>query len=671
MISCLEVIRFNSNLLTNNTKHQAVNKNEKHYSESNRTLSHQFNGLITEKEPDQFNVKVEDLKSESIKKLKNNWSKIIDKYSKIKDEYESDEIDIITGKIITDNGHLKNLDNLDKNNIKNVNIWREDYEKEELRIRARDWRGKVKREQMLNKSLKLDLQHHSSDLDSAFLNGDNFKDNSPTKGSIPTTFHTKEESPTKKRRVYIMKEDDDQSAEEESESDFESSNDSYSVGEDEEEESDDISTTCDKSQEFFEDKAIRKREQFGRPKRAKSEDILDLCKTSQLRPIKFQNESTKSSPIKKNNIKFEDGLLPIKAGLERKSSPTKKSRESSPMKKQRESSPLEFEELQFLSQSSPKPAVKTTILDSDIKLSESPIENFKSKSNTYSSSASPDVEDQFCTIDEVEFLNFNKSKKPQLYTCCFEMCDFKSKRKSSYKTHLLNDHSNALSKMGYPIEFKSAEDKCSSKLVNNTSLNEIFPLKYKLPKTFKFLKCNETTDNNEVCQYFCNNDYDLENHKTKGDCYYGKILLFCPILGCGYLTDGGFEEWRDHLFQAKHLEYDEEKDEKEEEAEGSSLNPIEIDQEDEIMSSPFHKTSPELPDLDKQHITSLKPISDIPESPPTFSNTSKVRINRRIVSIETPNFSDQVDHDSSNLKTMNNSYQDYDEGYDSIYELFQ
>ena len=57
----------------------------------------------------------------------------------------------------------------------------------------------------------------------------------------------------------------------------------------------------------------------------------------------------------------------------------------------------------------------------------------------------------------------------------------------------------------------------------------------------------------------------LDQHQEAGDeCSDKRQVLFCPILGCGYLTDGGYKEWREHMITANHYQEETaEKDQKE------------------------------------------------------------------------------------------------------------
>lgn len=56
-----------------------------------------------------FQKRVENLQARSRQRFQNQWDAILDKYSQIDDEKESDEIDLSTGEITIDNGHLRSL----------------------------------------------------------------------------------------------------------------------------------------------------------------------------------------------------------------------------------------------------------------------------------------------------------------------------------------------------------------------------------------------------------------------------------------------------------------------------------------------------------------------------------------------------------------------------------
>lgn len=68
------------------------------------------NSLKTKRDAEAlFEKKVANLQARSRSRFRNQWEAILEKYSQIDDEKESDEIDLSTGEIITDNGHLRAL----------------------------------------------------------------------------------------------------------------------------------------------------------------------------------------------------------------------------------------------------------------------------------------------------------------------------------------------------------------------------------------------------------------------------------------------------------------------------------------------------------------------------------------------------------------------------------
>lgn len=110
-------------------------------------------GNYNDKESElEFQNEISKLKQQSTNRFKTRWEEILDKYSLIDDEKESDEIDLVTGDIITDNGHLRSLGGSDVNGIKMAgNIWAPTY----------DWEGEIvrqKRNEKLQQDRKLKLK---------------------------------------------------------------------------------------------------------------------------------------------------------------------------------------------------------------------------------------------------------------------------------------------------------------------------------------------------------------------------------------------------------------------------------------------------------------------------------------------------------------------------------
>ena len=75
--------------------------------ESQNQLDYEINQLINQQNEKQFKNKFKQLENQSLQRFKSQWDAIIDKYSKIDDSTQSDEIDIVTGELITNNGQLE------------------------------------------------------------------------------------------------------------------------------------------------------------------------------------------------------------------------------------------------------------------------------------------------------------------------------------------------------------------------------------------------------------------------------------------------------------------------------------------------------------------------------------------------------------------------------------
>ena len=163
----------------------------------------------------QFNKKYNELKDESLRKFYQRNQEIFNKYSQIDDSKESDEIDILTGEIITNNGHLDRISGNDNDN--NKNIWRVDYNRY-----LKESEQELDDEKSMKKIVKkLDLFNGK---------GRNMDDDdevmkfSPTKGKVPSGWET-EESPIKKRKLNTIIQqsvsDDDESEDDDVDDDTE------------------------------------------------------------------------------------------------------------------------------------------------------------------------------------------------------------------------------------------------------------------------------------------------------------------------------------------------------------------------------------------------------------------------------------------------------------------
>ena len=180
--------------------------------ESQNQLDYEINQLINQQNEKQFKNKFKQLENQSLQRFKSQWDAIIDKYSKIDDSTQSDEIDIVTGELITNNGHLDKLNqnHNQKGDITKMDIWRQDYGQQLENWRQRDFRMKKQAKQRKNEQRqilkKLDLFNKPIYGYPKFekLEENDFLKQSPTKNKVPSGIES-DESPTKKRRVFTDK----------------------------------------------------------------------------------------------------------------------------------------------------------------------------------------------------------------------------------------------------------------------------------------------------------------------------------------------------------------------------------------------------------------------------------------------------------------------------------
>lgn len=148
----------------------------------------------------EFQDEINKLKAESTKKFKNKWEQILHKYSQIDDDVQSDEIDLFTGKITIDNGHLRSLQTYipNKEGMKQ-NVWDLEYDAERDEQTA-----KRKEKEELRKKHKLKQALKAEEL---FLLDSKSKQRvkSPVRKVSPDNILLLDPSPSKKQRISPTK----------------------------------------------------------------------------------------------------------------------------------------------------------------------------------------------------------------------------------------------------------------------------------------------------------------------------------------------------------------------------------------------------------------------------------------------------------------------------------
>lgn len=162
----------------------------------------------------EFQQEINRLKAASGKRFKDKWEEILAKYAAIDDDKASDEIDLATGKITIDNGHLRSLKNQHLNGHSGVNnnVWTLNYDDErDFRNAQRREKVLAKRKQQLKEQLKARDQFynsshsHFSPLKSLGASPNKSSSISPTKKISPDNILLLDPSPTKKQRVSPTK----------------------------------------------------------------------------------------------------------------------------------------------------------------------------------------------------------------------------------------------------------------------------------------------------------------------------------------------------------------------------------------------------------------------------------------------------------------------------------
>ncbi|WEJ95746.1 hypothetical protein PSN45_003273 [Yamadazyma tenuis] len=144
----------------------------------------------------EFQEEIDKLKIASNKKFLTKWEEILQKYSQIDDDVESDEIDLVTGQITIDNGHLRSLRNETKFN-QHRNVWSVDYDAERDRQKAH------KQEKRLN-SQKNKVKEHLKAQD-LFISSSSHNYRSPIRKVSPDNILLLDPSPTKKQKLSPTK----------------------------------------------------------------------------------------------------------------------------------------------------------------------------------------------------------------------------------------------------------------------------------------------------------------------------------------------------------------------------------------------------------------------------------------------------------------------------------
>lgn len=467
----------------------------------------------------QLDEETRQLQLASRNKFMKAWSGILRKYEQIDDDLQSDEVDIITGKIYKDNGHLKSLSKVE-------GIW-DDVDEDELYKKRRD----TKPMGFLEDNLLLG----PSPTKKKKLNHDDLRDISPTKGQVPSLSYKNSPiknkshlnsspvknnssnpslhydlllgpSPTKKKKIL---------------KDMDSSSMNHDL--------DDIS-----------------------PTKGMVPSSLNLNSS----PVKSRNNLNYSSPIKSklSSTNLSNQHL-NKENISILSSSTQISGDSDSQSSHIYTSDSDDNTTYIKSQSFTDLARNQHLNKEDLSIISSSTQIFEGDSGSDSESSQedpsstqfdyPDSDDNTHIVSSSD-IPPSRSIPFVLYSCYFK-CDYCTGNKLLFKDHLLENHSPELKSLGYPVNVEQ-EVNVDNEAEILHKITSLFPLYYEIPLV-------NTSDNGRTTGdiWYLS---DIHKQSTNNDLVSNQVevpnqrsIHECPILGCEFLKTRSYSDWRNHMKQ--------------------------------------------------------------------------------------------------------------------------
>lgn len=519
-----------------------------------------------------FQAEIERLKAASSQKFRSKWEEILSRYAAMDDATQSDEIDLATGEIITDNGHLRLLATTDSvvGEVVVGDIWSEHWQRLDTNQRNKQLRERRKKQELKTKLKSLEKFYHKSPqklhippvgihapapLDNLLLNP------SPTKRfllspiRLDTLFGSKENSPFKSQR--------------EKEPYLQSPSKTSPLKE------------HDSKVLYFD--MPKKTLHNAQPQGKRSS--LELQQNSQenshqnLQENSHQNSQENSHQNLQEDSQLFSSLRVLTPELPYHISPLKRERldiesestDVSPLKRKpsaRKANPLRAftnEDFKIINDEPRKALINEQLRNASDSLDESsadaasfencsldfPNSVSKSAGRPDASSRSVDFEEEYTIVDDLSVLGIHLHST-NIYNCAFHSCRYCTGNKSMYQQHLLGRHRQELITLGYPIEEKSHSISFNSESlgVDIKQLQRVFPLQFELPPPP--VPCGLRV-NGQPCRKLFSTKTQAQIHHFKRSCSTKIPVLVCPVLGCGYMTDCGYEEWKAHMISAGHI----------------------------------------------------------------------------------------------------------------------
>lgn len=499
------------------------------------------------KSESQFQNNINYLKQQSNKRFKDKWEDILAKYSQIDDEKESDEIDLATGEITVDNGHLRSLVS-DDYLVGRVNlegsIWSEDYN-------PRSDRRRIQRESQARLDAKHELKLKLKEKQS-FHNVNVSRTTSPLKtmhSNIPSdTLLELSPSPTKKQRnsptkfssIY-SKENSPISMIKRSQSSEISPSKLHLQNLSLASNSDDTGRRDNELENPFLTKGVEKDHA-----QVKSKLLLNL---EMVKTTRATSEIVAAKEWKDNEVVVD---------LSEEEEHEEYEVFVPDVEKEETQKPLDIEAI--------------IVHDSDSEQEASKQSDSSSEDESDDDTSDSELEDEEAhyipvkTIDLSEYAgdfevtyDFQTKRTLENVKCPFPKCNVTSADEYAYRTHLETYHAPELKLIGYPINYVISGTKAgivpeytTAKLLSQFPLSCNIP---DLPDTSDSLPLRCRAKHwRRCCQKVFLNSAALHRHQDLDECSHRRQIFACPILGCNFNCEGKYLAWRKHIIDAKHSE---------------------------------------------------------------------------------------------------------------------
>lgn len=458
-----------------------------------------------------FHNHIDHLKKQSNKRFKDKWDEILQKYSQIDDEKESDEIDLITGKITVDNGHLKSLisdDYLVGLTSLEKSIWSEDYS-------SQNERRRIRREEQLRANAKHKLKEELKQSQSFYnTKVSPFK---PGTSDVPSdAFLELSPSPTKKQRNSPSK----------------------------------FSSIYSKENSPMSLLRRRQPHQIS-PSKLQLQKLTLASENEEVGVVSSGEESDSPFLAKRGEDRRKTRLFKdleklitvrqtsdLEGGVELLHTDEEDEAES----EAEIEAEIEAESEAEIEQSDNSVAPE----DEDDYLSEPEFEVEYTPENTI---------DMSVYGDDIEIIyDFLNPHRFHHVECPFSNCKAISENEHDYRTHLLTYHASKLKLIGYPVNTYNPDVRTISKNTKAILLKQ-FPLTYDtppLPATTDLLplRCQAKLKRRYCRKVFLSSS-DLDHHLDSGQCSSKRQFFASPFLGCTFVCEGKYLAWRKHIIDTK------------------------------------------------------------------------------------------------------------------------